>query len=60
MTKTEFFNYFNGKDSGYAIKIRELEKFRSPKKLNEIFPGYMPPQSFCYVDEQKPLRDFML
>ena len=59
VTKSEFFTYFNGRDNGFAIKIEDFRKFKNPKDLDEIFPGYVPPQSFCYIKDQKVLKDFI-
>jgi len=50
LTEFEFFRYFNGKNKGVAIEIKELEKFNEPLELTDIFPNIVPPQSFCYVD----------
>jgi len=47
----EFFKYFKNKDSGLAIKIKEIKFFREPIKPEEIIPNFNPPQSFCYVDD---------
>lgn len=45
-----FFEYFAGRDNGYAIRIDELERFGTPIDPHEIFDRFVPPQSFCYVD----------
>jgi predicted transcriptional regulator len=41
--------YFNGKDSGYAIEVKEVRKYREPLGIRESY-GISPPQSFAYVD----------
>lgn len=41
--------YFNGKDSGYAIEVKKVRKYEAPLGIRETF-GIAPPQSFAYVD----------
>ena len=48
-----FFEYFAGRDNGYAIRIDELERFQTPVDPHEIFDRFVPPQSFCYVDSHQ-------
>lgn len=48
ISKKEFFEYFNNKDTGYAIKIGEIREYRQPLRLQETF-GVAPPQSFTYL-----------
>ena len=50
VSKEEFFDYFSGKEHGFAIKIEELEQFAEPLDPTAIFEKFVPPQSFCYVD----------
>ena len=50
LNETEFFEYFSGKETGYAIRIDELEKFAEPIDPYDMFERFVPPQSFCYVD----------
>ena len=45
-----FFEYFEGKENGFAIKIDKLEQFGTPIDPREIFDRFVAPQSFCYVD----------
>lgn len=47
----EFFkSYFQKKERGYAIKIRETKKYKKPLSPVEIFSNFHPPQSFCYIE----------
>ncbi|GAA0878970.1 ASCH domain-containing protein [Algoriphagus jejuensis] len=47
----EFYReYFNGKESGYAIEVKSVRKYREPLGIRESF-GIGPPQSFAYVDK---------
>lgn len=47
----EFFDYFGSKNKGFAIKIGELEVFKSPTDPRILNPDFVPPQSFCYMDK---------
>jgi predicted transcriptional regulator len=49
--KENFFHYFENKEEGFAIEIKKLHIFEEPKELNDLFPGFTPPQSFCYIGE---------
>jgi predicted transcriptional regulator len=54
ISEPEFFEYFSGKENGFAIRIDELEEFAKPVDPYVIFERFVPPQSFCYVDGQWP------
>jgi predicted transcriptional regulator len=43
-----FFEYFSGRDIGYAISIGMVRKYRQPLRLAETF-GIRAPQSFVYI-----------
>ncbi len=45
----EFFRYFVDNKKGFAIEIDNLEKLKTPIDPKKIMPGFVPPQSFCYV-----------
>jgi type I restriction enzyme S subunit len=47
----EFFSYFAGKTRGYAIGIENVQEFDSPIDPRVSIPGFVPPQSYCYVDK---------
>lgn len=47
----EFFNYFAGKDKGYAIEINDLKIFDDPIDPKKHHPNFNPPQSFCYAPD---------
>ena len=45
-----FFNtYFDGRDTAYAIKVGKTKKYSKEKKLIDILPSGIAPQSFCYI-----------
>jgi predicted transcriptional regulator len=50
VSEKEFFDYFSGKENGFAIRIDELERFIEPIDPAETFDNFVPPQSFCYVN----------
>ncbi|OPY32815.1 MAG: hypothetical protein A4E34_02192 [Methanoregula sp. PtaU1.Bin006] len=52
---TEFFSYFEGRSLGYAIGIRNLKEFDTPLNPREEIPGFVPPQSYCYLDNTNDL-----
>lgn len=43
-----FYEYFENKEQGYAIKIKNVKKYKEPKNLREEFKLF-PPQSFVYI-----------
>ncbi|MBM4241049.1 MAG: hypothetical protein FJ150_05250 [Euryarchaeota archaeon] len=47
----EFFNYFKGKDNGFAIEIKELKLFNKPIDPGVLIPNFIPPQSFRYIEK---------
>jgi len=53
----EFFNYFTGKDEGYAIEIDDLKILDYPIDPKEHLSDFTPPQSFCYAPNY--LTDFI-
>jgi predicted transcriptional regulator len=50
LSAREFFTYFNGVKRGFAIRIECFEVFDDPLDPNDLMPGFVPPQSFCYLD----------
>lgn len=46
----DFFAYFEGKSRAFAIEIQNLQKFNHPIDPYETMPGFVPPQSYCYLD----------
>ncbi len=51
MDEDEFFRYFKGYNEGFAIKIKSLHIFEEFVNPEELIPNFVPPQSFCYVDD---------
>ena len=46
-----FFEYFKNKDVGFAIKIKDLDVFKTPVDPTRVIPGFVAPQSYRYVDQ---------
>jgi type I restriction enzyme S subunit len=49
----DFFSYFEGKSRAFAIKIQNLQEFKDSIDPYETMPGFVPPQSYCYLDGEK-------
>lgn len=49
ISKSFFEAYFEGREQGYAIQIKEFRPYARPIPLREKYPNATPPQSFCYV-----------
>jgi predicted transcriptional regulator len=47
-----FFQYFTGKDKGYAINIKHYKKYAAPVNPWDVLPDFTPPQSFIYIDSK--------
>lgn len=46
----EFYNeYFNGRDKGFAIKIKSLKEYRIPICPYNTYENFTAPQSFKYI-----------
>lgn len=48
--KDYFDQYFNGCETGYALKIRQAQRYPEPLELQRHFGIKHPPQSFRYLD----------
>jgi len=46
----EFFDYFKDREIGFALEIAGVEKFENPVDPKIMFPNFVPPQSFCYIN----------
>jgi len=49
INKKYFFEYFKSKETGYAIKIKEVRKYKDALCIKKDFNVY-PPQSFMYLE----------
>lgn len=50
----DFFNYFAGKEKGYAIKIKEYEIFENPIDPYIENTTFTAPQSYAYISNVLP------
>lgn len=50
--KTFFFEYFNNRNIGFAIKIKEPSRYDNPIDPFSLIAGFTPPQSFMYVSDE--------
>jgi len=48
ITKDFFYEYFTNKEKGFAIKIKNKRKYKTPKCLRKDY-NLSPPQSFAYI-----------
>lgn len=49
ITENFFFEYFNNKEIGYAIKIKRPKRYKESLSLKDDFNA-TPPQSFMYLE----------
>lgn len=50
ISEEEFFDYFRNHEVGFAFEMVDVEKFEKPEDPKIIFPNFVPPQSFCYIE----------
>ena len=50
ITRSQFFSYFNGRDTAHAIKIKGVRRFSTPIAPKTIIKGFTAPQNFIYTD----------
>jgi predicted transcriptional regulator len=62
IVESEFFEYFKGVDSGYAIEIKNFQPCE-PFNAEALIPNFQPPQSYIYVPKKEEnankLTDFL-
>ena len=56
--KDDFFKYFQGKEKGYAIKIKEYKAFDEPINPYIMNYNFVPPQSYAYIEEKKNYLEY--
>lgn len=49
ITKDFYMSYFDGKDEGFAIKVKKATKYKEDLCIQEAY-GKKPPQSFLYIN----------
>lgn len=45
-----FDQYFEGRETGHALKVKRTRRYRLPLCLQKDFGISHPPQSFCYLE----------
>ena len=51
ISENYFFEYFNNKETGYAIEIKNTKRYKEPLSLKDNF-NTKPPQSFMYLERK--------
>ena len=52
ITSDYFFQYFEQRENGFAIKIKNTKLYKTPKCLKQDY-NLIPPQSFLYFKERR-------
>ena len=50
VSKEFFYKYFNGRERGIALQIKDVREFTNPIDVNSIKENMKAPQSFIYID----------
>lgn len=51
ISRDRFMDYFAGRDTAYAIELRDVRRLERPMLLSDYAPGVRSaPQSFVYID----------
>lgn len=58
ISEEEFFQYFRGSKTAYAIEIRNLVIFDKPRDPSNYFMEFTPPQSYRYFNPHQNLLPF--
>jgi len=48
--KDDFFNYYKGKDKGFAIKVKAVSAFKKTIDPKSVIENFRAPQSYMYVE----------
>lgn len=49
ITRRFFNEYFQGRTTAYAIKVKSPKRYAKPLDLASVLTSGVPPQSFCYL-----------
>lgn len=55
ITKDYFLEYFSGRESGFAIKIKEFIEYSEPINPRVAYEKFTAPQSYKYIDSTSDL-----
>ena len=50
ITRSQFFSYFNGRDTAHAIKIKGVKQFPTPIDPKQVIKDFTAPQNYRYLD----------
>lgn len=50
LSRRELFEYFRGKETGYAVELDSVTRFPSPLVASNFIERFRAPQSFSYID----------
>ena len=56
ISEEEFFDYFGSKETGFALEIKDVQKFENPIDPRALIPNFVPPQSFYYINDSIKIR----
>lgn len=51
INKDDFFDYYTGKQKGFAIKVKDVIAFKQPVNPKDIIENFKAPQSYMYIDK---------
>lgn len=51
ITKRFFTDYFKGRGTAHAIKVKSAIRYEEPIDLAQVVPSGVAPQSFCYLTQ---------
>ncbi len=60
ITEDYFFDYFSGRDDGFAIKIKKLIRYDEPINPKDLDSKFIAPQSYKYLYDETELSNNLL
>ncbi|TCJ21654.1 ASCH domain-containing protein [Nocardioides jejuensis] len=55
-----FFDYYDGAEAAFVIRVRDARRFDAPVALADIADGLRPPQSYMYLTDERLSRTLAL
>ncbi|WP_392551431.1 ASCH domain-containing protein [Orbus wheelerorum] len=49
ISKVFFDSYFNNRNKGFAIKVKNPKRYENPMTFKDFLPNSIPPQSYRYI-----------
>lgn len=49
ISRSFFIEYFQNKEIGYAIEVKSVKRYKTPKSIKNFLPNGVPPQSYVYL-----------